>query len=275
LSIEEFVNSKDYYKITKSMITTKQRKPFDNDVIAFDNSGKPLFTNKNMVILSGALFILSKMFNLNYPILPSTINTDLGVNGTETATGVTGIRREDIVSGFNIGIGGSTLTFGQVTPVQYRDKNVSTMIPFRFVPTAADLVIADQAKYALKRTEGLYYAYYIKKFESTPTLKCEFEDGTNVAANVHTLTDERIINTYVEILMKVSKDDCREYFENLNGNISQCLINSIGLVHGYYEDIGGGILDLKGIRNITKFNTNNEALDNYEKEINIVYKVFV
>lgn len=274
LNISEFVNSREYHKMTK-MMKIKQRKPFENDVIALDNSGKILFTNDNMVILSGALFIISKMFNLNYPIYPTTINTDLGVNGSESPLGTTGLRREDIVNGFNVGISGATLTFGQVNPVKYRDKNVSTMIPLRIVPTTADLIPTERAKYALKRTEGSNYAYYIKKFENTPIVKCEFEDGTNVPANVHTLTDERVINTYVEILMKISKDDCREYFEILNGDISVCRINSIGLVHGYYEDIGGGALDLKGIRNITKFNTNNESLENYEKEINIVYKIFI
>lgn len=274
LNIEDFVNSKEYHAISTSLSEPRKRKPFENVVLAFDNDGKPLFTSGNMVVLSGALFILSKMFNLNYPIYPTTINTDLGVYGSETPLGTPGLRREDIVTGFNVGIGGATMTFGQVTSVRYRDKNVANMIPFRLVPTTDDLTPAEKAKYTLRRTEGQNYAYYIKKFETTPIIKCEFEDGTSVAANVHTLTDSRVINTYVEILMKVSKDDCREYFESINGNISECRINSIGLVHGYYENVAEG-QELKGIRNITKFNTNNEGLENYEKEINIVYKIFV
>lgn len=273
LKIDEFVNSKEYHQIVKSSGIT-QRKPFDNDVLAVDNSGNPLFTCKNTVILSGALFITSKMFNLNYPIYPTTVNTDLNVNASENPSGLNGLRRDDIVTGFNIGIGGSTMTFGDVKVVRYRDKNVDTMIPFRLVPTSSDLTLDEASKYMMKRSEDTNYAYYIKNFENNPILKCEFEDGTGVPANIHTLSDNRVINTYVEILLKISKDDCREYFENINGDISQCRINSIGLVHGYYEGTGGNTV-LKGCRNITKINVNNESLDNYEKEINIIYKIFI
>lgn len=253
------------------------KKPKFHTEVTFKNElGETLFTTHNELVLSGGLFLFEKIGNTNAPINIQTANIDLGILPTEVDPGFKGPRREAGIFGFVLGLGGCTDVFDTVKPVKYKERKVEAMIPFRKVPKTKDLTSAERNKYFMRKENNGYYDYYIKRFEAEPVIKAEFDEPgfPAVPPNVDEMPDDKVINTYIQFTLKVTRDDMREYFKVAGGGLNKARINSLGLVYGY-PDTSLGYNEYKGVRLFSKLNMNNEPLDNETKELNIVYKIYI
>lgn len=249
---------------------------FRTKIIGTNELGEVLFEAENNTVIGGALFVLEKVFGVS-----ANLNVDYLNNFMSIATGGTAVTekypKETVVCLFGVGTGGSGESITSVKAVDFKERNVVDMIPFRYTDVA--LPTADQQKYWFRRTDpNGRTAHFLKAFETTPVIKALYkdaegdEDGTEVSANVHTSTRTEPIETFVELVLKINKNDCREWFE-FNGNIEQARINTIGLFTGIKSLVSTGVYDYKQVKLFAKLNINNEMLT-AAKDLTITYRIY-
>ena len=183
---------------------------------------------------------------------------------------------------FCIGIDGCGTESSQVYPVDYRKWLApENMIPFRYQLGTND--ISDELRETyFGRTEindGEFLAYYFKRFETNSTLVQQFIDGTPIDANIYNTTKTDSAETYVELNLKITKEDVRDYFKATVG-IDQARINTISLCSAYpVAEINPNnnkpYIYWKEIRPLTKLNIPNEQLIDVTKGIEIIYHIYM
>lgn len=258
------------------------KKAFRTRLTARDEFGQLLFDREeNMTVLGGAIFTLEKLWGIRSSLTIDTINNIDAINAAAQDT-TTALTAGNLVCMWGIGIGGSGDAFGSVNTVHVYEREIGAngtttteMIPFRAVNTA--LSTADKAKYFLAKagTTSGYTFYYGKTFESTPFIRSLWQngadgaDGTEITTPPHASGSSLGIDTFVEMALKISATDVREWF-TLNNNIAKCRINTIGLFTGEKNTAG---TDYQNVKMFSKFNFDNEPLNN-TKEINFTYRIY-
>ena len=144
----------------------------------------------------------------------------------------------------------------------------------------------DVQKYTLSKSVGSgFTAYYAKLFDSEPFIRSlwrdgqDGKDGTEVTDGVHNTQRTEEIETFVEMHMQINENDVREWFE-MNGNIEQARVNTIGLFTGRLASDGHGGYTASNVKLFTKFNFDNESLGGSAgagsggKTINFTYRIY-
>ena len=253
----------------------KHASPFyRTKVWGVDEFGEKLFETENQVVLGGSLFTLKKVWGVESPLNIATLNDIMNV-----ATKGDPVKdlKNTFVCLFGVGYGGAGDTAKSVKDVNYYEREVFDMIPLR-VPEGS-LTEEEKLQYFFKKPlEEGRTGYYLKTFESAPEIKvlwkdgAEGEDGTIVEEGVHNTQRKEPIETFVEMHLKITKKDIREFFE-MNGNIEEARFNSIGLFTGVLSDLGGGDYDYKEVTLFSKLNIPNEYLT-LKKDMDIYYRVY-
>lgn len=274
----------------KDLVSNKLRNksPFRTEISAYDEFGDVLFTlEHNMVVLGGAITVLEKMWNIRSSLVIDTINNINQISPAVQSTTEL-LPQNDYVCMWGIGIGGSGDAFGSVRDVKYYEREIGQngqsdeFIPFRCVTTS--LEGEDVQMYTLSKTVGTgFTAYYAKLFDSEPFIRSlwrdgqDGKDGTEVTDGVHNTQRSEEIETFVEMHMKINENDVREWFE-MNGNIEQARVNTIGLFTGRLVDNGAGGYNAQNVKLFTKFNFDNEALggtgSSNSKTVAFVYRIY-
>jgi hypothetical protein len=234
------------------------------------------FDEENQIVIGGALYVLEKVFGIQSPLTVDFLNNIMGI--ANTGTPITEIYPKDNIVGlFGVGIGGSGDTITSVHDVKFVEREIFDMIPFRLTDQPLD--VGDIDKYWFRKLEtGGKTSYYLKNFETSAVIKALWkdgvggEDGTEVEPNVHNSSRVDPIETFVEMILKITKKDCREYFVDA-GNIEQSRINSIGLFTGVKGPLADSSIDYKQVKLFSKLNINNEMLTT-AKDLTIVYRIY-
>ena len=273
---DKIVGSTAPKKIEPMRIETSQNKVLRTKIIGLDTlTGDKLFETENQIVLGGALFILEKCFNVEAPITVDYLNNIMGINTGEPIEEK--YPKETCVCLFGVGTGGCGDASRSVVDVKYYEREIFDMIPFRI--TDEEFTGADVNKYWFKRyEENGNISYFLKSFENKPEIKVlwkdgeEGEDGSEVDSNVHNTQRTEPIETFVEMILKINKKDCREFFE-INGDIEAARVNSIGLFTGILSTNEYGEPDYKQVKLFSKLNIPNEMLV-LSKDITIVYRIY-
>lgn len=278
------------------MISSKGRKPLRTKIIAGYDAfkdkngvtrfGETVFETENMIVLGGSQFTLEKLFgvrsslDINYL---EDIYSDAGFVASTIQDSV-GYLPNATVCLFGVGVGGADESITSVHDVKYYERDMGALgewIPIR--RTATPLTQDEVNKYHFKRTVDdngeSKTEYYLKSFEESPEIKIlwangeDGEDGTEVDSDVYNTpdSDSTPIETFVEMTLKISKKDVREYFTD-NGTIEQARINSIGLFSAVY-DSDPSVADYRKVKLFSKLNINNEMLT-LSKDLTIVYRIY-
>lgn len=233
----------------------------------------PLFEQWNKVIIDGSMFTMSKHFDLLPPVNLPTYNTALNLENTVPLSPQEQL--DSLVCLFCVGTSGCGPENSQVYDVDY-SKWIAPdeLVPLRYQLADNDLGDALRDKYfgrkEIPNTNRI--AYYFKAFDINPVCKCQYIDGTPVDENVY-VSDTRIdIETFVELKLSITKEDCRDFFIAHQG-INDARINTITLCTAYPKEINGHIY-YQGIRPLTRLNFSNESLIDLTKGIDIVYDLF-
>lgn len=249
-------------------------------------TGETIFKGlKNKVIIPGSGLIARKLFDISSAEVTPSYNSAFGAAMYTPATddAPTSIDAKTVADKDNhkillfcCGIDGCGSENSQVYPVDYRKWIAPTdLIPFRYQLGTND--ISDELRETyFGRTainDGEYLAYYFKRFEGTPTLVQQYIDGTPINADVYDSVKAESAETYVELNLKITKEDIRDYFIATVG-IDEARINSISLCSAYpVED--NGYMYFKEIRPLTKLNIPNEQLIDVTKGIEIIYHIYM
>lgn len=281
----KIISPKDHLAI-KDLVANKlkNKSPFRTEISAYDEFGDVLFTlEHNMVVIGGAITVLEKMWNIRSSLVIDTINNINQISPAVQSTTEL-LPQNDYVCMWGIGIGGSGDAFGSVRDVKYYEREIGQngqsdeFIPFRCVTTS--LEGEDVQMYTLSKSVGTgFTAYYAKLFDSEPFIRSlwrdgqDGKDGTEVTDGVHNTQRSEEIETFVEMHMKINENDVREWFE-MNGNIEQARVNTIGLFTGRLIDNGAGGYNAQNVKLFTKFNFDNEALNSVGKTITFCYRIY-
>lgn len=260
-------------------VISKQQKPLRTKVTGYlgDNINpfdEKIFDEENQIVIGGALFILEKVFGVEPNLYVDYLNNIMGI----ATDGMSNDLYADThVCLFGVGVGGCGDSIRSVKDVNFVEREIFEMVPFRI--TDEDLNPSEQKKYFFKMEKDNKTHYYLKTFEQQPVIKAlwkdsddQDEDGSEVEAGVHESTRTEPIETFVEMILKITKKDVRDYFE-LYGDIEQCRINSIGLFTGAKRNLADGTSDYQQVKLFSKLNIPNEMLT-LKKDLTIVYRIY-
>lgn len=279
-----FIELNDKLGMKRDELKAQQNKTFRTSIDALDQFGNVLFTRKqNNVVLGGSIYVLEKLFNVRSALQVASLNDIMSINTANPAFTATDIIPKDhFMCLWGAGIGGSGDSIGSVRTVNFYEREIGSkgnsaeMVPFRVVPAPLTGTDAEQYFFSKKLNDNSY-AYYLKAFQSKPTIKVlwndgkDGEDGTEVTADVFNTNRTDGIEVFAEVLLQINKKDIREYFNHI-GVIEQARINTIALCCGLKQEISSGVYDYANVTMDTKLNFGNEMLEN--KEITFRYRVF-
>lgn len=229
-----------------------------------------VFRGSNKVPIAGAGFTARSHFDLpNVEITPS-YNEVLDLENSVFEDAPAGMEKAYL---FAVGIDGCGPENSQVFPVDYKTWiSPESLVPFRYPLLTNDITGALRDSYFGRKLTADRAAYYFKAFESKPTLTQQYVDGTPVDKNIYTSTKSDAAETYVEIMLKVTKEDCREFFLATTG-INDARINTISILTAWAKDFEG-VKYYQNIRPLTKLNFPNEALIDATKGLDIIYHIY-
>ena len=235
-------------------------------------TGKPVLTLHNKVIIAGSQFIAQKLFDLPELVALPTYNEALSLD--ESVAHGTTPNNVPKACLFCCGTQGCGSENSQVVPVQYTNwiKPYSDLVPFRYQLKQNDLSDADRAKYFGRKTLDDRFAYYFKAFESDPKMYMRYVDGTVIDANLYDSTNTTDAETFVEMNLRITKDDFRDYFRATTG-INDARINSLSILTAWYTE-GSGYKWYQDIIPTTQLNIPNESLIDLTKGIDITYHIY-
>jgi len=231
---------------------------------------------KNKIILPGAGYIARSLFDIATPEITPSYNTALGiVDPAETGDPVDfsiATAQQPKVLLFCIGTDGCGTEGSQVFTVDYNSWIApSAMIPMRYPLNTNDLSDDLRQSYFGRKEDGDYIAYYFKRFTSGPDLHQQYVDGTPIDSSVLETGDD--VETYVETVLTILKEDCREFFIATTG-IDECRFNSLSLCYAYPVMIDGHVY-FKDIHPMTRLNIPNEYLIDVTKGVEIIYHTYM
>lgn len=242
---------------------------------------------RNKVIIPGSGLIAHKLFDISTSEVTPSYNSDYGFGSAmytpesedmpdPARSGTTATADNHKVLLFACGIDGCGTEGSQVYPVDYRKWLApENMVPFRYQVGTNDLSDELRETY-FGRTlinNGEYIAYYFKRFEGLPVLVQQYVDGTPIDVNVYESDKQESAETYVELSLKITKDDIRDFFI-VNAGIDSAKINTIELLTGY-PVVDGNYMYYKEVRPLTKLNFPNEMFINPTKGIEIIYHIYM
>ena len=248
-----------------------------------DATGEPIWEPlHNKTVIAGAALTLQKLFNLNSSCLNSTPTynsiLNLRTTGSDSQPSNESLRH---IIGFCVGSGGAGLEVTDVFEVPYASWiTPDNLVPFRYPLTNATSDGVDRTIYkgALNKTVGgqSRTAYYFKTFSNTPTLVQNYVSTLGTSSgelNSSTVYDQTAqsdrAQSYVELSLKISEDDCREFYIAHSG-LEQAKVNQISLVYGYVNNDG----EFCDVRPFSICNFPTQILSDREMTVSIAYTLY-
>lgn len=267
LSVEEkkIVNEKMSAGPSRTLIT-----------ITDHDTGEVLFEGHNKVVITGGQFTACTQWGLD-PVVPfPNYNDVLGLENTLDYEKVQP-KNDPIICLFGVGNGGAGGSkYTDVYPVRYTERiNPENLLPFRYVDQTHDLN-EDQRKvyFGRKQLEDAdRIAYYFKKFDTEPQLHLRYLDGTQLTEDMYEIDAKQSAECYVETRLRVTRQDFRDYFEQVLG-WDKAEINTLSLLYAWYDDDLDTYRYYQQIFPATKLNFPTIMLQDLNKAVDFNYQVF-
>ena len=306
LYLNDTTRANDEYKFDDNRITSK--------VEFFNDSGERIWEPlHNKTVIAGSALTAMKLFDLDRSALNNTPTYEDMLGGLDngitsnTTTYPTAVIRDNNsgtvigsipdetqrkIIGFCIGQGGAGLDISDVFDVKYCDCIApDNLIPFRYPLANADDV--DETMYKGKKTlTNGRIAYYFKAFANSPNLVQNyvstigsFSDSVNAASVYSNTASADKAQSYVELHLKITKDDVREFFITHKG-LENAKINQISLVSAWTKTVNITKLNKAGnmvsseveyfqdIRPFSVINIPNEIMSDLSKSISCLYTLY-
>lgn len=236
------------------------------------DTGEPILTLHNKVVIAGSQFVAQKVFDLGELVHLPTYNESLNLDNS-VIHGTTPINTPKVCL-FCCGTKGCGPENSQVYPVKYtkRINPSGDLVPFRYQLKQNDLPDDLREIYFGRLETADRFAYYFKAFESDPVLYMRYVDGTIIDENVYDSQNEMDAETFVEMSLRITKDDFRDYFRATT-SINDAKINCISLLSAWYTE-SDGYKWYQDVIPLTQLNIPNEPLIDLTKGIDITYHIY-
>ena len=278
-----------------------------------DDTGELIFEDlHNRTVIAGSALLAQKMCGLDPSFLNNTptYNSTLGVDNdapvgsfptidiVDSDGNVIGSYRDETqrkIIGFMVGDNGCGADQSDIFDEHYASWiEPDHIVPFRYPLLSDDNV--DEDIYKLKKTIYIAgqerVAYYAKTFSNTPVGSQHYVSSLGTysesisPSTVYTnKKNSNQAQTCVEYHLKITKDDCREYFTSHIG-LSHANISQLSLLTGWTREITITKPDVSGntrtktieqfcdVRPMTVLNLSTESLNDPDKSLSIVYTLY-
>lgn len=238
--------------------------------------GEVIYEGDNKVVIAGSAFTASKHFKIGLDARTPSYNEILGLEHTSKDPAPVGIRDEEKVYLFAVGTDGCGPTPKEVYGVKYTSWiSPDHLVPLRYAPVNNDLTPDDRKRYfgrKLIERDGRI-AYYFKTFESvSETVQQRYLDGTPIDENIYTSERTDEVETFVRMHFIISREDCREFFNQTVGQ-EESRLSSLSILTAWKKNING-IDYYQDIRPLTKFHFPVESLIDNSKGLDITYTLY-
>ena len=267
----------------------------------------------NKTVIAGSALLAMKMFDLDRSFLNNTPTYDsvlrledaanpalyptraLVDNGGQIIGSLPDESQRKII-GFCLGQGGAGLETSDVFKVKYASWiKPDDLVPFMYPVSTIDRVnekIYKGRKPITLSNGQIRNAYYFKELANNPigqqvytSSAGKFSDKITPDLVYENSASADRAQTLVEVHLKITKDDCREFFIAHKG-LENAKINQLSLVSGWRRQIERLRLDDNGnninttvdvyaqVRPFSLVNIPTEILSDPEKSINVVYTLY-
>lgn len=242
-----------------------------------NDTGEIIF-RENKVIISGSGFIARSLFDIEDTEITPSYNDELGIitpDGDRYDPDFTKATEEQPkILLFCIGTGGCGVENSQVYPVNYKQWIDSDhLIPFRYPTLEKDISKELQKTYTGRVEKGTRVAYYFKRFDTEPRFVQQYIDGTPVDSTIFTSKKIDYAESYVEVVLKISKEDTREWFIATTG-INTAKVNQLSLCEAWVKTVDD-VPYFQDIHPVTVLNFPNEPLIDITKGIDVIYHIYM
>ena len=237
----------------------------------------------NKITVGGILHILKLLFGVDSNLDIKTLNELLGI----ATSGIKDQNSKRLVFAFDVGLGGCGASYADEKEVLDQENIVKNIIPFRIVDSEEELGDMKNNYWFKKTIDGGKIAYYLKTFEGTPEIHTLWKDaidddadGNPVVGNPSESTRTEGMESFAEIILRISAQDLREYFELYEpSGAKYARFNTIGLCVGQKGTINGdgedvGETEILDAIQFSILNFSNEML-HFEKDLSIIYRVYI
>lgn len=160
-------------------------------------------------------------------------------------------------------------------PTSIEEFTPEMIMPFRYVDYDHDLN-ANLRKYYFGRktfTSLGKIGYYFKTFDTEPQLHLQYADGTEITENMWNVESDQEAECYVEMRLRITRLDFRDYFENVLG-WDKSRISSLSLCTAWYNEGDDGFTYFQNILPYTILNFSYQLLVSSETAIDIQYELY-
>lgn len=279
----------------EEMIAKKNHIPtFKGKLFEQDDFGNLIFKRSNTVVLGGSITALEKLTGQQAAYRTPTFNTLMNyhpINGTpQTPEQDWSDEPNSFLSLFAVGTGGAPDTFGIIHAPDFKQTNISGIVPFRvntnptldapgILPGQDNLL--ERKKYTARMKDGSNYYWYLKQFEKPVVVRSLWKnapdltkDGTEILsdADVSNGPDGTGIESFAECTIRIDPNDIRPYFEAA-GNIDMARYNSIALFTGRVHEVSDDYVDYTNVRLFSVVNFDNESVK-IPSEKTYIYRIY-
>lgn len=242
-------------------------------IAKIEGTDEVVFDTTNKVMIAGSAFTAAKHFNITPKVKTPTYNELLGLDySIRDVFDEPGLRRDELIYLFAVGRDGCGIENSQVYDVNYtKPISIESLVPFKYQLPENDTV--NRKKYFGRKTTNDRIIYYFKAFENDPVFKQQYIDGTSIDENIYTSKRSDAVSSFVELKLKLTTDDCRDFFSATTG-INDAKVNSISLLSAYPIVMDDGYVYYQNIRPITKLHFPNEPLIDLRKGLDITYHIY-
>lgn len=239
-------------------------------------TGEVLQEVENKVVVSGSIFSAMKAWGIATPVILPNYNDEMKLDHTLNYANVLP-SNDPVVCLFCVGDSGCGTTQKDVFTVKYTDRidPFNDIMPFRYQDIDDD-INDDLRKYYFGRKtdeENGKIAYYFKAFETTPMLHLRYTDGTQLTDEMYNTETEQGAECYVETKLRITRNDFRDYFEQVRG-WDKARISTISLCYAWYDDTIDEYRWYQQIHPYTKLNFSAEELVSLDKGIEFQYQCY-
>lgn len=281
-----------------------------NNPLGKSSLSEEIFNTHNIVPIGGVSYAFQHIFGVEETQIDIPTMKELhGIGAddsqpvvTETyitpdGTATTVYRYGHFVQLFGIGVTGTAENDISIYQCDYREESINidkvnadglevkgVMLPFRY--TAKSLDSLENKKYFGKITNANtgVTGYYLKRFETDTVIKHIWKTGEDIESEVlvpssdvwENVSGVNAVETFAEMILKISKEDVKEYYRDFLEQPSRCRFNTIGLFNGRFVNPASNDAvygDYEDVRLFSKLCINPEYLD-LNKDLNIIYRVY-
>jgi hypothetical protein len=215
------------------------------------DTGEILGVYENKILVPGSQATACKVFGMEPTVIFPTYNTELDLENSRTPYPQTQPFNAPLVCLWAAGRSGAGSTTNEINVVSTIDRIAPDLVagttnlyrdivPFRYVTPSNDFDIDERDYYFGRKIfdEGMsseHIAYFFKAFDTEPQLHVRYLDGTEVTNAMWRVVSSQAVETYVEMRLSITRQDFRDYFDDVLG-WDNANISTISLLMAWYDN---------------------------------------